>query len=306
VVCSYNRAVLLNGCLQSIFNQTVDQNYYEIIVVDNNSNDNTREVVESFKDHFNLRYFLETRQGLSYARNLGLEKARGEYVAYLDDDVLVPPNWLKILMNLIDKNVPYLDGLGGPLYPFYTTPKPDWYEDNYAVQMGSRKIAGFLDSGKSFIGANMIWKKDLLKSIDGFSPEFGYVGNIQTLGEETDAYYRAWKFKPSAMLLFSPELQVKHWVPPEKMTLSFRINRYFKQGLTNYYINEPYLVKDKPALFFKKSFSLIKVFLRSIFKVTKYDHWQKWVFCEFAPIASVWGEICGMLGKKIPKGESKT
>ncbi len=306
VICTYNRANLLRGCLQSIFEQTCDPSEYEVIVVDNNSKDNTFEVLESFFDNHTLRFFLETRQGLSHARNLGLEKAQGNYVAYLDDDVLIPPDWLKNATKEIFTYQPVLDGLGGPLFPFYTTPKPNWFDDSYAIQLGNRKESFFLISGQSFIGANMIWKKSLLQSIEGFKPEFGYVGNLQTLGEETDAYFRAWKFKPSARFLFSPQLYVNHWVPPEKMSLSFRINRYFKQGLTNYHIYKSGLENNRLELLFKKTFLFGKVFLKSILTVTNYKQWQKWVYTEFAPVAAVWGEICGILGMKMPKGASKS
>lgn len=303
VVCTYNRAALLDGCLQSLISQTCAPDVYEVIVVDNNSNDNTHEVVEAFRRQANLSYFVETRQGLSLARNLGLGQSKGDFVAYLDDDVLVPQDWVENAIGLIRAHQPKLDGLGGPLFPFYTTPKPGWYEDEYSIQMGARQETYFLNPGKSFIGANMVWQKGLLLEIGGFKPEFGYVGGTQTLGEETDAFHRAWLTKPDARFLFSPALWVKHWVPPEKMTLAFRVNRQFKNGLTNYHIRKPYLSTSRVVLFARSAGTLIKIFAKCALAIPRYRHWQKWAYCEFALVASAWGEVRATLGMRMPAGE---
>lgn len=299
VVCTYNRADLLYGCLQTILNQTCDPTCYEVIVVDNNSGDNTKHVVELFKEYTNLKYFLEIEQGLSHARNLGLEKSKGDYVAYLDDDVLIPAAWIETVFKLISESQNQVDGLGGPLFPFYTTPKPDWFDDKYAIQMGGKKEDFFLVEGQSFIGANMIWNKKVLENIHGFRTEFGYVGNKQTLGEETDAYFRAFKENPFARFLFSPDLCIQHWVPPLKMTLSYRLKRFYDQGLTKYHIYANNNKKNKIRYLFAKIIDLGKSIINSITKLRNYDKWQKWVYSEFANVVYIIGEICGGLGKKL-------
>ncbi|MGD8380729.1 MAG: glycosyltransferase, partial [Syntrophobacterales bacterium] len=87
IVCTYNRAELLGGTLRTLCHQTLDTSEYEVIVVDNNSTDNTREVVDEFcRRSSNVRYCFEPQQGLSHARNQGLQEAKGKYVAYIDDD----------------------------------------------------------------------------------------------------------------------------------------------------------------------------------------------------------------------------
>ena len=87
VICTYNRAALLANLLENLSAQSIDPSTYEIIIVDNNSLDQTRNVVEAFAtSHGNVSYGFEACQGLSWARNHGYRIARGEYVAYLDDD----------------------------------------------------------------------------------------------------------------------------------------------------------------------------------------------------------------------------
>lgn len=95
VVCTFNRADILPLALQSLCEQTPHHDQTEIIVVDNNSPDNTRQVVDEFIEKYpNIRYCFEPIQGLSHARNRGWREARGEYVGYLDDDAKAPPEWL--------------------------------------------------------------------------------------------------------------------------------------------------------------------------------------------------------------------
>src|SRR5690348_4928949 len=90
VITTYNRAALLDKALESVAqSQVVDSARVEVIVVDNNSSDHTRETVDEIRSRgfpFPLRYVLEQHQGLSFARNRGAEEAKGTYVAYMDDD----------------------------------------------------------------------------------------------------------------------------------------------------------------------------------------------------------------------------
>lgn len=129
VICTYNRCSILGNAIESLCNQTLCSSQYEIIVVDNNSTDATREVVESFLNFYNIRYLFESRQGLSYARNSGWENAQGKYIAYFDDDCQVPTNWMTEAKKIIENLEPYV--FGGPTYPFYDLSKPQWFKDSY-------------------------------------------------------------------------------------------------------------------------------------------------------------------------------
>src|SRR5687768_12492925 len=99
VVCTYNRAALLPQALRSLFAQKIENLDYEIVVVDNNSSDDTPAAVESLKSEspVPLRYVRESRQGNAYARNAGVEQAAGSIIAYLDDDCIADENWVAII-----------------------------------------------------------------------------------------------------------------------------------------------------------------------------------------------------------------
>ena len=99
IIATYNRADMLPGALESVLAQEADGVRYEVIVVDNNSPDQTREVVESFiaRGHRNLRYLFEGRQGVAYARNTALAHASAPIIAFTDDDVRVSPDWVAMI-----------------------------------------------------------------------------------------------------------------------------------------------------------------------------------------------------------------
>jgi glycosyltransferase involved in cell wall biosynthesis len=296
---------MLKRCLLSLYEQTCDLVQYEVIVIDNNSTDQTHTIVDEFLGYPNFRYYLEIQQGLSYARNRGLTEAKGLYIAYLDDDVLAPPEYCGTAIGLIEKTQLHLDGFGGPLFPFYTTPKPDWFEDQYAIQMGKKGEPYYLEPGQSFIGANMVWDQKLLKLINGFRVDLGYIGDVEFLGEETDAFIRAWQQKASARFLNSPDLSVKHWCPPEKMTLSNRIRRNFNVGLSRFKISGPRVLRIRLVYVFQNLYNFLKGSIRAILNFWKYSLWQKWVFCEWSPQLIYLGEACGALGLQQSKKLSK-
>lgn len=94
VICTYNRADILQQTLESFFSLNSLDNNFELIVVDNNSTDTTREIVEYFVDQNpQVLYRFEKKPGLSQARNTGIKEAKGEIVAFVDDDVFFDKEW---------------------------------------------------------------------------------------------------------------------------------------------------------------------------------------------------------------------
>ena len=107
IVCTYNGEKVLPDCLISLANQNIDKRLYEVIVVDNNSNDNTQKVVkEIMQEHSNFRLLFKREQGLGHARNLGFNRAKAEYVAYIDDDARTPQDWLEKSLRIIEEKKP--------------------------------------------------------------------------------------------------------------------------------------------------------------------------------------------------------
>ena len=173
IICTYNRADLLRRSLESVCNQSLDRSDYEIIVVDNNSKDQTREVVEQFRSRYSgIRYAFESKQGLSNARNHGWYLAEGRYVAYTDDDTEIPPEWLSLGKEIITRFGPA--AFGGPVRCVPGPTRPKWFKDAY-LDYSSVGEARFLPHEEygNIIGMNMFFRCDLIHKIGGFDPRLG-------------------------------------------------------------------------------------------------------------------------------------
>jgi glycosyltransferase involved in cell wall biosynthesis len=174
VVCTYNRAGLLKDALQSLVDQTLESTRFEVIVVDNNSNDPTEGVVRPFIErHNNFRYVREPEQGVSRARNRGYAEARGVYVAYIDDDARALPDWTERILNAFNTVRPEPVAVGGEIHPWYEKSPPGWFSDDLEIRTwGTEK--GFLQPPRAksgFYGSNMAFRKSILESYGGFSAE---------------------------------------------------------------------------------------------------------------------------------------
>src|ERR1044071_765056 len=114
VISTYNRCEMLPSALDNLLRQESEGVKYEVIIVDNNSTDGTRQVVESFieQGHDNLRYVFEPCQGVSHARNTGIAHARAPIIAFADDDVTVSRNWIATIKRVFDEH-PDVNCIGG-------------------------------------------------------------------------------------------------------------------------------------------------------------------------------------------------
>ena len=101
-VCTYNRADVLPKCLESLINQTTDKELFEVLIIDNNSTDDTKRIALDFcGKNTNFKYIFEEKQGLSHARNRAIDEAKGTYIAYIDDDAIADKEWVKNILDAI-------------------------------------------------------------------------------------------------------------------------------------------------------------------------------------------------------------
>ena len=233
IVCTYNRADLLGGALETLSRQTPHASEYEVIVVDNNSTDNTHDIVAGFDHLGNVRYCSEIRQGLSHARNRGWQMAQGEYVAYVDDDCRVPDHWLGAAAEIIEHMSPAV--FGGPYFPFYMTPKPAWFKDSYASNHKGDD-ARPLAQNEYLSGGNIFFRRSLLQELNGFDARLGMRGDSLGYGEETAMQRRIRVSRPHELIYYDPRLCVDHLVSPRKMNLRWVARQRFVDGRYSYLI----------------------------------------------------------------------
>ena len=202
IICTYNRSKYLKKALQAIVAQENNYNdIFEIIIVDNNSTDDTRQVVEEFireNQQINIVYCIEQKQGLSNARNKGIETAKGTWLVFLDDDAYIDKHYTKNLINFIKDNNNIYKAIGGPIYLDFVGKIPVWYTKYLGSLLGyfkpytkSRKF------GKNYYprGSNMIFNKILFEKYGIFNPNLGRFGNLLLGSEEKDIFQRIYKAK---------------------------------------------------------------------------------------------------------------
>lgn len=227
VVCTYNRSEWLRGCLTSLEPQCVDSNLVEVLIIDNNSSDDTRKVSEEFVHRLpNFRYVFESTQGLSHARNRGIKEALGIYVAYIDDDARAHPDWAGAIIRFFETK-PDASGVGGPFYPFSTIPIPSWYPEEYGRSRfdgGTRKLR----KNEWISGMNMAFKKQALIDVGGFNATIGMTGTKVSYGEETNLTLRM--LERNQQIYYCAEMVVDHAILPHKLSLVWLLKSNFANG----------------------------------------------------------------------------
>lgn len=228
IVCTYNRNDLLSICLRSLENQKADKNLFEVIIINNNSTDNTQKVANKFVNkNNNFRVFIEKKQGLSNARNRGWKEARGEYVAYIDDDAKADSKWILEMVNFIHK-YPNVMVFGGPYYGFSLKPLPKWFPPNYGTKVLSKRIRK-LKKGKEYLsGSNMVFHRDIFKEFGGFKSSLGMSGNTIGYGEEPELQDRL--FKKNIPIYYYPSLRIEHLIAEYKTKLIWQLKSYYAHG----------------------------------------------------------------------------
>ena len=130
-VASYDRHALLGGVIESILKQDLDRAAYEIVIVDNSPDQAAAmESGRRFQHIPNLRYVLEPTAGAPNARNMGAHLARGRFVAFLDDDAIAAPNWLRRLLAAFEAVGDRVGAVGGRVTPRWLAPRPAWLHDD--------------------------------------------------------------------------------------------------------------------------------------------------------------------------------
>ena len=199
-------------------------------MVDDDSTNHARAVTEEFSRRYpNVHYCFEMRRAY-LARNLGIQKARGEYVGFCDDDCELPKEWLKIAFEVIQKVAPGV--FGGHYSAFYKSPKPHWYKDSYgSCDMGVEARA--LVKQEFVFGGNSFYRRSLLVSLGGFDPEMGMVGNKLGYGGDRTSITCALDANEK-VIYYDPRLHVYHLVRPEKMKLRWVARERLAKGYYNY------------------------------------------------------------------------
>ena len=228
IVCTYNRSSLLKDCLDTLVEQNADSLLYEVVIVDNNSTDNTVEVAGHFiKSYSNIRLVLEKKQGLGHARNRGWHEAKGRYVAYIDDDARAHNDWIHEMHQFTLRH-PEIQVFGGPYFPFSFVKIPDWMPDGFGMNYKG-EVERPVEIGREWIsGSNMVFALTCLKSSGGFATALGMQGKKVAYGEETMLLRKI--ASSGEAIYYVPRMKVDHLVAEYKMNFVWIIKSYYAHG----------------------------------------------------------------------------
>lgn len=229
-VCTYNRADVLPKCLESLADQTAYSELFEVLIIDNNSTDDTKKIALDFcEKHNNFKYIFEKKQGLSQARNRAIEEAQGGYLAYIDDDAIADKEWLKKIGSVI-KNNRDIAAFGGMILPWYNKEKPKWFKDEFATHSYGKQHFQLTEQNCPFglSGSNMIFKKEILNKYNGFPTEYGMTGDKIAFGEESFLFNKM--LKSHENIQYFPEIFVHHLVSEKSYSLKDAFKRSIQNG----------------------------------------------------------------------------
>ncbi len=241
VICTYNRCESLRETLESVFCQKVNRGLtYEILIVDNNSKDRTKKMVEEFrlKKKNLFRYVFEGQQGVAYARNTGVKNAHGEIVAFLDDDVIASPDWLQAIWNCFQETP--ADAVGGKVERKWNCRQPRWYSEELGGCLISQDLGSerklWNSERQHMVGANMAFRKEALERYGYFVDALGRKGEALRGGEDREIFQRF--MKKGASIFYEPKAAVAHKVEKERVSRKYMRSWFLEIGKTLGHISE--------------------------------------------------------------------
>lgn len=226
IICTYNRAEYLDDTLHSLMQQPVENVVTELLVINNNSTDNTPGVVAKHRKQvdttaFRISYFEEAEQGLSYARNRGIREAASNYVVFVDDDVRADQHYIENWINFFE-NYPNYNAAGGKILVQFDDHKPKWASHYLLSLFGhhdlGKKIREYPGNKYPF-GGNMGFRKIIFEQAGLFDTDLGRKGDQLTANEEKDLFNRVKSL--GEPILYLPQALLYHRIGPERATKEY-------------------------------------------------------------------------------------
>jgi glycosyltransferase involved in cell wall biosynthesis len=235
IIPTRNRSLLTGALLDSLAQLDPVPWEWEVLVVDNGSTDNTAEMVKEKQNTLpiRIRYVLEERPGLHQGRNRGAIEAKGKYLAYLDDDMLLAPSWLQGVAMLDEGKT---DAVVGRIIPKWEASPPEWL--NRMCEFGFFGPLALLDLGKEpvatehFYGCNLFIPRKTVLDFGGFHPDGMPQDLLQYRGDGETGLWMKMRVAGKS-LWYSPLAIAHHIVPKSRMTAEYMKKRAYNQGISN-------------------------------------------------------------------------
>jgi glycosyltransferase involved in cell wall biosynthesis len=233
IICTYNRCLLLDQTLQSLVRVRVAAGFdSEVLVVDNNSSDRTRETVDAYRERLPVHYIHEPRQGKTYALNHGVRAARGELLLFTDDDVQLDPEWMTSYAEAAQRH-PQAGWFGGRIFLNWERGRPLWLHEECLPALAG--YFGLYDLGATErtyapedlppAGANMAVRRQTFRDIGGYREDLGPRGASKGTCDDSELIWRAQKHAIAGVYVAGATC--RHFVPHDRLAHAW----FFRYGL---------------------------------------------------------------------------
>lgn len=238
IICTYNRANNLQDCFDCLAAQEINCDFsWEVLLVDNNSFDHTKHFTEQYSAtcYFPLRYTFAAQQGLSFARNHGINESEGNFIIFIDDDIRVSKKWLQSIYSTFITY--HCDAVGGRIHIESPAKLPRWISPDMYGFLGHQDFGDYahpMDGYEEYpFGGNMAVRRSVFDKIGLFNTELGRKGTglkKEELfkGEETDFFNRL--ADAGGSFYYQPDALVLHKILPHQLKPGFFLTIHSNAG----------------------------------------------------------------------------
>jgi GT2 family glycosyltransferase len=250
-ICTYDRYATLPKAVASLTRQSLPDDQFEIIIVDNSpDHGRSHEMAEDFSEIVNLKWIVERTAGLANARNVAIEAAAAPLIAFLDDDAIARSSWLARLIAAFSQFGEGAHVAGGRVEPIWAAPRPHWLADELlgfvsVVDWGG--LTRVAAKNEWVAGTNIAFRLDALKNVGGFSPHLGRKrgGEALVSNDEIDIVARV--REKGGQLLYVPDAVVEHLVSADRLKQSWFRRRAAWQATSDYLQDPVRMFEQAPA-----------------------------------------------------------
>jgi GT2 family glycosyltransferase len=250
LIATHNGADTFGRTLQRLTEIEAPPGGWKLVVVDNASTDETKDIIHAYRTKLPLEYLEERQVGKSYALNCGMNHAEGDLLVCSDDDVLPAPDWLMQWRSGADRH-PEASLFGGTIEPLYEVPPPSWLAKTLWAGMFFAQTPPNLPEGEIadtvVFGPNMGLRTTLVKNGARFAENLGAVAQSGLMGEEIE--FTARLMREGNKMCFLPLAKVQHIVQKEQMTWWWMLKRCYRHGGTMFAFEKIETAREYPLIF---------------------------------------------------------
>ncbi|HYW34287.1 MAG TPA: glycosyltransferase [Balneolaceae bacterium] len=223
IICTYNRAEYLQDTLKSLLQTDTAVDQFEVLIIDNNSTDETPDVIQSAIADFpkiQIKHIKESKQGLSHARNRGIRESSAPILLFLDDDITVHLDFLATWVSFF-RQYPQASGGGGKIHVQFDDPRPTWMSYFLLPLLGYHDLGNSIKkypSNKYPFGGNMAFRREIFEKYGTFNTQLGRIGSGKMASEEKEFYRR---LSDNEGIYYVPNAFIHHRVNKQRLTKTF-------------------------------------------------------------------------------------